>query len=157
METEQIAQQAGVQGQNETQERIVSAAVNEVLAAVRQLKEPLQRRALQKAVERIQGGSAGDEGPRLRIDKARGALIPLVRFLTGCTFREKLAAYAFETLTCDDIAQSLGPGGYQLYDGDISKDLQSWEDEIDYPDERDLGTPEERILAAYVSGLSIAR
>ncbi len=95
---------------------------------------------------------------RLQLSKAKGELIPLVRFLKGCTFREKLAGVAMDLLSYDDISRSLGPKEGRVYDGDIGNDLRNdWEQAIFDAVEKEVGTPEERVLAAYLTGLSNAR
>jgi hypothetical protein len=96
--------------------------------------------------------------PQLQLSKAKGELIPLVRFLKGCTFREKLAGVAMDLLGYSDISEALDPREGNVYDGNIGQDLQNdWEDEIFAAVEKEIGTPEERVLAAYLAGLSNAR
>jgi hypothetical protein len=89
--------------------------------------------------------------------KARGELVPLVRFLKSASFREKLIAVALETLCSGDLEITIARD-HGLYHGQIGTDLLAdWTKEVFAAIGTDgAATPEERVLAAYVAGLSVA-
>ncbi len=113
--------------------------------------------ARQRQTADVEQPAPGPE-ERLQISKGRGELIPLLRFLKGCTFREKLAGVAMSVLGYNDVSDALGPHGGQVYDGSLGDDLQNdWEEAIFAAVKDEVGTPEECVLAAYLAGLSNAR
>jgi hypothetical protein len=89
--------------------------------------------------------------------KARGQLVPLVRFLKSASFREKLMAVTLETLCSGDVEISIARD-HGLYHGQIGTDLLAdWTKEVfGAISTEGTATPEERVLAAYVAGLSVA-
>jgi len=89
--------------------------------------------------------------------KARGELVPLVRFLKCASFREKLIAVALEILCSGDVEISIARD-HGLYHGQIGTDLLAdWTQEVFAAiGTEGAATPEERVLAAYVAGLSVA-
>jgi hypothetical protein len=89
--------------------------------------------------------------------KARGELVPLVRFLKNASFREKLIAVALEILCSGDLEITIARD-HGLYHGQIGTDLLAdWTKEVFAAIGTDgAATPEERVLAAYVAGLSVA-
>ena len=89
--------------------------------------------------------------------KARGQLLPLVRFLKSASFREKLIAVTLETLCSGDVEISIARD-HGLYHGQIGTDLLAdWTKEVFAAiGTEGAATPEERVLAAYVAGLSVA-
>jgi len=81
-----------------------------------------------------------------------------VRFLAGCTFREKLAGVAMDILSYGDIEAALGDWNLHLYDGEIGSDLtHDWRTDVFRSVGEETGTPEERALSAYLAGLSAAK
>jgi hypothetical protein len=94
---------------------------------------------------------------RFRPGKARGELMPLVRFLKCASFREKLIAVALEILCSGDVEISIARD-HGLYHGQIGTDLLAdWTKEVFAAiGTEGAATPEERVLAAYVAGLSVA-
>jgi hypothetical protein len=89
--------------------------------------------------------------------KARGELVPLARFLKSASFREKLIAVALEILCSGDIEISIARD-HGLYHGQIGTDLLAdWTKEVFAAiGTEGVATPEERVLAAYLAGLSVA-
>jgi hypothetical protein len=89
--------------------------------------------------------------------KARAELVPLVRFLKCASFREKLIAVALEILCSGDIEITIARD-HGLYHGQIGTDLLAdWTKEVfGAISTEGTATPEERVLAAYVAGLSVA-
>ncbi len=89
--------------------------------------------------------------------KARGELVPLVRFLKNASFREKLIAVALEILCSGDLEITIARD-HGLYHGQIGTDLLAdWTKEVFAAiGTEGAATAEERVLAAYVAGLSVA-
>lgn len=101
---------------------------------------------------------AADEAvERFLPGKARGQLVPLVRFLKSASFREKLVAVTLEILCSGDVEISIARD-HGLYHGQIGTDLLAdWTKEVFAAiGTEGAATPEERVLAAYVAGLSVA-
>jgi hypothetical protein len=149
-----------------TEVAIVAAAAERSLAGLKGLTPRFRRLALERALchssvqpEPIQEDAEQEKhAPRLQLNKACEELVPLVQFLTNCTFREKLVGVAMDLLSYNDVSDALGPKEGQVYDGDIGEDLRhDWEDEIFDAVGKEVGTPEERVLAAYLAGLSAVR
>lgn len=94
---------------------------------------------------------------RFLLGKARGQLVPLVRFLKTASFREKLIAVTLEILCSGDLEISIARD-HGLYHGQIATDLLAdWTKEVFAAiGTEGVATPEERVLAAYVAGLSVA-
>ncbi len=94
---------------------------------------------------------------RFLLGKARGQLVPLVRFLKSASFREKLIAVTLEILCSGDLEISIARD-HGLYHGQIATDLLAdWTKEVFAAiGTEGVATPEERVLAAYVAGLSVA-
>jgi hypothetical protein len=94
---------------------------------------------------------------RFLLGKARGQLVPLVRFLKTASFREKLIAVTLEILCSGDLELSIARD-HGLYHGQIATDLLAdWTKEVFAAiGTEGVATPEERVLAAYVAGLSVA-
>ena len=94
---------------------------------------------------------------RFLLGKARGQLVPLVRFLKSASFREKLIAVTLEILCSGDLEISIARD-HGLYHGQIATDLLAdWTKEVFAAiGSEGAATPEERVLAAYVAGLSVA-
>ncbi len=94
---------------------------------------------------------------RFLLGKARGQLVPLVRFLKSASFREKLIAVTLEILCSGDLEISIARD-HGLYHGQIATDLLAdWTKEVFAAiGTEGAATPEERVLAAYVAGLSVA-
>ncbi len=129
-----------------TQEHVLSAVVDKILAEVERLKEPLRREALQKALASLTDRS--DEAESLRVEKASGPLVPLVRWLLGCSREQKVAAVLAGRLLDCDVAEAIRDAG--LYDGQIGHAVsRSWTDEL----LGDLEQLNERELLAFVAGL----
>jgi len=100
---------------------------------------------------------AEEAAERFLPGKARGQLLPLVRFLKSASFREKLIAVTLETLCSGDVEISIARD-HGLYHGQIGTDLLAdWTKEVFAAiGTEGAATPEERVLAAYVAGLSVA-
>lgn len=111
-----------------------------------------------EAVSQAEEPDIQNEELCLQLSKAHGELRPLVRFLLGCTFREKLAAVAMDILCYGDIEAALGDGNLHLYNGEIGNDLtQDWRSDVFRAVEEETGTPVERTVAAYLAGLCAAK
>jgi len=104
-----------------------------------------------------EGITADQPVDRFLPGKARGQLVPLVRFLKSASFREKLIAVTLEILCSGDVEISIARD-HGLYHGQIATDLLAdWTKEVFAAiGTEGAATPEERVLAAYVAGLSVA-
>ena len=144
------------------QERILSATVDKILREVQRIAEPFQRRALQRALDRIPVETPEEQDqteatPRLHVGKAAGEFEMIVKWLQDRTIDEKLIGLAFSVLIDGDVQASIQRRG--LYKGEIGQDLDNdWEDAITAILETEEGrrsvSPEILSIASYLLGIS---
>jgi hypothetical protein len=165
MENSEVTPQAEQKPQTEfeaVQERILSATVDKILGEVQRIAEPFQRRALQRALDRIPVETPEEQDqtkatPRLQVGKAVGDFRMIVKWLQDRTIDEKLIGLAFSVLIDSGVQTSIQRRG--LYKGEIGQDLdRDWDDAITAILETEEGrrsvSPEILSIASYLMGIS---
>lgn len=113
------------------------------------LKRPPLREDLRRRLAQFDDPKPGER--RLRLDKAKDDVVPLVKWLLQRDPAAKLAAIVLDAVYGSDIEQSIKQS--QCYDGNIGHDLwRDWQQDVVAMIESPETPPEDRAVAAWIMG-----
>jgi len=138
--------------------RLPEAAAVEIVTAMMHGR-PSLRAKLKAKIGLIEDGALEEEKGRFRLDKARGEVVPLVKWLLSRSFSEKLTGLAISIIDYSDTRDAMRNAA--VYQGDIYEDLvRDWSDEISraLEDAAETGAVSRDLqIASYVMALETAR